>query len=86
MKALVEKVLIGGPWSLDIDGKGHIFPDDGPFSSERVRCSNSRYVLMLWFQVCWVEGEQEFGSGYSWRSKFSSLDMVLLFWSAVFEK
>ena len=36
MKELVGQVLTGGPWSLAIYGKGHIFPDNGPFSFERV--------------------------------------------------
>lgn len=74
-----------------------IFLDSGPFTSERVLCSGSGYVLVLWcMYVCWGEGSEGMGTGgetgsrCSWRPKFSSLHMLQLhdlqFWSLVSEK
>lgn len=70
-------------WSLAIYIKGHhqhwIFLENRPFASERVPGFKFHYVLVLWLCGEWGWGvEGDFGSEFSWRSKFSSLYMLQL--------
>ena len=88
VEALAGQVLIGEPWSLEICGKRnqhHIFLDNGHFASEKVLVFKfqfhlGRLVLCVCVCVCvlWGEIGQDFGSRYSWRSKFSPLLMLWL--------